>query len=146
MLEVAALQYLGAMSCERACDHQLVEELVDQDAGLSAVLQSQGLAIHRAEILLHQEAGEAQCAVGVPTGSVQRVQQCLQADVAHEVIIYFICVGVAVVFLRGVGLTTHHTQGCRAGLRVLRRVWLAHGQLRGLYDRKPPQKNSISSG
>lgn len=127
MLEVTSLQDLGAVLHERASHHQLVEELVDQDAGLLAVLQNHTLAIHRAEVLLHQEVGEAECAVGVSTGSVQGVQQCLQADVANEVIIHIFLVGVDMVFLRGVDLAAHHTQGFMAGVRVIGRVWLVHG-------------------
>lgn len=88
MLEVTALQHLGAVLCERAGDQELVEKLVDQDAGFLAMLQDHGLSIHGAEVFLHQEVGEAQGAVGVSTRSVQRVQQCLQADVAYEVVVY----------------------------------------------------------
>lgn len=127
-LQVAALEHLSAAVRERAGHQQLVEELVDQDVGLLAVLQNQGLAIHGAEVLLHQEAGEAEGAVRVSTWSVQRVQKSLQADVADEVVVHVFRVGVEVVFLGGVGLATHHTQGCRAGIRVLSWVWLVHGQ------------------
>lgn len=127
MVKVAALQDLCAVLCERAGHQQLVEELVDQDARFLAVLQDHRLAIHRAEVLLHQEVGEAECAVGVSAGSVQRVQQGLQADVANEVIVHFFRVGVEVVFLRGVGLAAHHTQGGRDGVWVLSRVQLVHG-------------------
>lgn len=80
------------------------------------MLENHRLAIHRAEVLLYQEVGEAECAVGVTTRSVQRVQQSLQADVAHKVIVHIFCVGVEVVFLRRMGLAAHHTQGCRAGI------------------------------
>lgn len=129
MLKVAALQHLGAVLRERAGHQQLVEELVDQDVGFLAVLQNQRLSIHGAEVLLHQEVGEADCTVGVSTWRVQRVQKSLQADVANEVIVHIFRVGVEVVFLGGVGLATHHTQGCSAGIRVLSGVWLVHGQL-----------------
>lgn len=129
MLKVAALQHFGAVLRERAGHQQLVEELVDQDVGFLAMLQNQRLSIHGAEVLLHQEVGEADCTVGVATWSVQRVQKSLQADVANEVIVHIFRVGVEVVFLGGVGLATHHTQGFRAGIRVLSRVWLVHGQL-----------------
>lgn len=101
---------------------ELVEELVDQDAGLLAVLENHGLAVQGAEVLTHQEVGEAESAVGVSTWSVQRVQQGLQADVAYEVIVHIFCVGVEVIFLGGVVLATHHTQGLRAGIRVISRV------------------------
>lgn len=129
VLEVAALQHLRAVLRERAGHQQLVEKFVDQDAGLLAVLQDHTLAIHGTEVLLHQEVGEAHGAVGVSTGSVQRVQQGLQADVADEVIVHVVGVGVEVVFLGGVGLATHHAQGVRAGIRVVGRVWLVHGRL-----------------
>lgn len=127
MVKVAALQDLRAVLCERAGHQQLVEELVDQDARFLAVLQDHRLAIHRAEVLFHQEVGEAECAVGVSAGSVQRVQQSLQADVANEVIVHFFRVGVEVVFLRGMGLAAHHTRGGRDGIWVLSRVQLVHG-------------------
>jgi hypothetical protein len=127
MLEVAALQHLCALLCEGTGDQQLVKELVNQDVGLPAALQNHGLAIHRAKVLLHQEVGEAQGAVGVSAWGVQRVQQGLQADVAHEVIVHIFSVGVEVVFLGGVGLATHHAQGVRAGIWVICRVWLVHG-------------------
>lgn len=122
MLEITALQHLGAVLGERAGHRELVEEFVDQDAGLLAVLENQGLAVQGAEVLTHQEVGEAESAVGVSTGSVQGVQQGLQADVAYEVIVHIFCVGVEVIFLGGVGLATHHTQGLRAGIRVIGRV------------------------
>lgn len=109
MLQVTALQHLLTVLGEWAGHQQLVEELVDQDAGFLAVLQDHRLAVHGAEVLLHQEVGEADCAVRVSTGSVQRVQQCLQADVANEVIVHLFWVSVEVVFLGGVGLATHHT-------------------------------------
>lgn len=119
MLEIAALQHLTAVLCEGTGDQQLVKKLVDQDAGLLAVLQNHRLAIHRAEVFLHQEVGETQGAVGVSTWGVQRVQQCLQADVAYEIVVYVFCVGVAVVFFWGVVLATHHAQGFRAGVWVI---------------------------
>lgn len=127
MLKVTALQYLSAMCGERARHHQLVEELVHQDAGFLAVLEKHRLAVHGAEVLLHQEVGETECAVGVSTRSVQRVQQSLQTDVAYEVIIHVFRVGIEVVFLKGVGLAAHHTRGCKAGIWVIGRVWPAHG-------------------
>lgn len=46
--------------------------LVDQDVGFLAVLQNQRLSIHGAEVLLHQEVGEADCTVGVSTWRVQK--------------------------------------------------------------------------
>lgn len=122
MLEITALQHLGAVLREWAGHHELVEELVDQDAGLLAVLENQGLAVQGAEVLTHQEVGEAKSAVSVSTGSVQRVQQGLQADVAYEVVVHIFCVGVEVIFLGGVGLATHHTQGLRAGIWVIGKV------------------------
>lgn len=73
ILEIAALEHLGAVLCEWAVDQQLVEKLVDQDVGFLAVLQNHRLSIHRAEVLLHQEVGETQGTVGVSTRSVQRV-------------------------------------------------------------------------
>lgn len=146
LLEVTALQDLGAVLRERAGHHQLVEKLVDQDAGLLAMLQHHRLTIHRAEVLLHQEVGEAERAIGVSTGGVQRVQQSLQADVAHEVIVHIFRVGVEVVFLGGVGLAANHTQGFGAGIRGTGRVRLAHGQLGRWNGRKPTQDDSVSSG
>ena len=125
MLEVTALQHLGAVLPEWAGHQQLVEEFVDQDAGLLAVLQNQRLAVHGTEVLLHQEVGEAEGAVGVSTRSVQGVQQSLQADVADEVIIHFLWIAVEVVFLQGVGLATH----CAQGFRVVGRLWLVHDGL-----------------
>lgn len=77
ILEIAALEHLGAVLCEWAVDQQLVEKFVDQDVGFLAVLQNHRLSIHRAEVLLHQEVGETQGTVGVSARSVQRVQQCL---------------------------------------------------------------------
>lgn len=73
MLKVTALQHLGAVLGEWAGHRELAEELVDQDAGLLAVLEDQGLAVQGAEVLTHQEVGEADSAVGVSTGSVQRI-------------------------------------------------------------------------
>lgn len=112
---------------ERAGDQQLIEKLVDQDTGFLAVLQNHRLSIHRAEVLLHQEVGETQGAVGVSTWSVQRVQQCLQADVAYEVVIYILCVRVEVVFLWGVVLPTHYAQRLGTGIWVICKVRLVHG-------------------
>lgn len=100
---------------------------MNQDAGFLAVLENHRLAIHGAEVLLYQKVGETERAVGVSTGSVKRVQQGLQADVAYEVVIHIFRVGVEVVFLRGVGLAAHHTEGRRVGVWVIGRVWLAHG-------------------
>lgn len=119
MLEIAALQHLSAVLWEWAGDQQLVKKLVDQDAGLLAVLQNHRLAIHGAKVFLHQEVGETQSAVGVSARRVQRVQQCLQADVADEVIVDVFIVGVEVVFLGRVVLATHGTQGFRAGIGVI---------------------------
>lgn len=127
VLQVTALQHLSAMLGERAGHQQLVEELMDQDAGFLAVLEHHRLAVHGAEVLLNQEVGETECAVGVSTGRVKGVQQGLQADVAYEVIVHIFRVGVEVGFLRGVHLAAHHTEGCRAGIEVIGRVWLAHG-------------------
>lgn len=122
ILKITALHYFSTVFSEWAGHHELVEELVDQDAGFLAVLENHRLAIHGAEVLLYQEVGEAECAVGVTTGSIQRVQQSLQTDVAYEVIVHIFCVGVEVVFLRGMGLAAHHTQGCRAGIWVISRL------------------------
>ena len=131
LLQVAALQYLGAVLRERAGHRQLVEELLDQDAGFLAVLENHRHAVQRAEVLIDQEVGEAESAVGVSAGRVQGIQQRLQADVAYEVIVHVFCVGVEVILLRGVGLAAHHTQGCRAEIGVPDRVWQAHGRLGG---------------
>lgn len=119
MLEIAALQHLSAVLWEWAGDQQLVKKLVDQDAGLLAVLQNHRLAIHGAKVFLHQEVGETQSAVGVSARRVQRVQQCLQANVADEVIVDVFIVGVEVVFLGRVVLATHGAQGFRAGIGVI---------------------------
>lgn len=127
MLEIAARQHFSAVLRERARDQQLVEQLVDQDAGLLAVLQDHGLAVHGAEVFLHQEVGETLGAVGVSARSVQRVQQGLQADVAHQVVIYVVGVRIEVVFLWGVVLAAHRAQGLRAGIWILSKVWLVHG-------------------
>lgn len=127
LLQVAALHYLGAVLGERAGHHQLVEELVDQDAGFLAVLEDHGHAVQGAEVLVYQEVGEAESAVGVSAGRVQGLQQRLQADVAYEVVVHVFCVGVEVILLGGVGLAAYHTQGCRAEIWVTGRVWLAHG-------------------
>lgn len=127
MLEITALQYLSAVLRERAGDQQLVEKLVDQDAGFLAVLQKHRLAIHRAEIFLHEEVSETQGAVGVSAWSVQRVQQCLQADVTYEVVVDILRVCVEVVLLWGVVLATYHAQGLRAGIWVISKICLAHG-------------------
>lgn len=110
------------------------------------MLQHQWLAVHGAEVLLHQEVGEARGAVRVTTGCVQRVQQSLQADVAYEVIVHIFGVGVEVIFLGGVGLATDRTQGYRAGIWVTGGVWLAHGQLGRYSDRELTQENRVSSG
>lgn len=122
MLEITSLQHLGAVLWERAGDQELVKKLVDQDAGLLAVLQNHRLAIHRAEVFLHQEVGETQGTVGVPARSVQRVQQCLQADVADEVVVHVFRVGVEVVFFWGVVLAAHRAQGLKAGIWVISEV------------------------
>lgn len=119
MLEITALQHLSAVLWEWAGDQQLVKKLVDQDAGLLAVLQNHRLAIHGAKVFLHQEVGETQGTVGVSARRVQRVQQCLQADVADEVIVDVFIVGVEVVFLGRVVLATHGAQGFRAGIGVI---------------------------
>lgn len=110
------------MLWERAGDQELVKKLVDQDAGLLAVLQNHRLAIHRAEVFLHQEVGETQGTVGVPARSVQRVQQCLQADVADEVVVHVFRVGVEVVFFWGVVLAAHRAQGLKAGIWFISEV------------------------
>lgn len=98
-LQLAALHLLLALSVVRAEHGQLVQQVPDQQAGGPALVQLQPLAVHGTEVLLLQEAAEALEAVGVSARCVHGMQQGLQTDVAHELVIYLILVLVQVVLL-----------------------------------------------
>lgn len=73
------------------------------------------LPVQWTEILLLQEVPEALAAERVSTGGIQRLQQRLKANVAHQVIVHFVLVIVQVVFSRPVLLATLETQGIEGG-------------------------------
>lgn len=75
---------------------QLVQQVPDQQAGGTALVQLQPLAIHGAEVLLFQEVAQTVKAIGVATRGVHRSEEGLQADVANQFIIHIILVLVQV--------------------------------------------------
>lgn len=106
VLHLTTKQRFCAKLSERTAYNQLVEQLVHQQAGPPAALQHEGRTAHGTEVALQEEAGETLLAVGVTAGCVQGLDERLQTDVAHEVIINLILVHVLVVFLRFVRVAT----------------------------------------
>lgn len=84
---------------------------MDQDARLLTQLEMKPLAVQRAEILLLQEVSEALVAERVSAGRVERLEQGLEANVAHEVVVHLPLVVVQVVFSRPVLLAALEAQG-----------------------------------
>lgn len=82
----------------------------------------ESFAVQGAEILLLQEVPEALAAERVSAGGVQRLQQGLKANVAHQVVVHVVLVVVQVVFPRPVLLATFEAQGVEGG-----RGRLVHG-------------------
>lgn len=105
-LELTALHLLLALCRVRARDSQLVQQVPDQQAGGTTLVQLQSLAVHRAEILLFQEVTQTMEAIGVSTRGVHGSEQGLQTDVAHQLVVHFILVLVQVVLLALVLLST----------------------------------------
>ena len=103
-LQLAALHPLLAVGAEGAEHRQLVQKVAHQQAGGPALVQLQPLPVHWAEVLLAQEAAQAQEAVGVAAGRVRGPQQRLQADVAHQLVVHLVLVLVQVAFLPAVAL------------------------------------------
>lgn len=106
VFQLSSGQFFSAMLCERAGYHQLVQQLVHQQAGLPAALQHEGVTAHRAEIAFQQEAGQALLAVGVSTGRVQRPDERLQADLADKIVIHLVLIQVLMVLLQLVTVAT----------------------------------------
>lgn len=106
--------HLSAVVGEGTSHSQLVQQLVDQHAGLPAALQHQRRAAHGAEVALQQEAGEALLAVGVSAGRVQRPDEGLQADLTDQVVVHLVLVQVLVVLLQLVAVAA---QGAHVGRR-----------------------------
>lgn len=98
------------MVSEGASYGQLVQQLVHQQAGLPAALQHEGRPAHGAEITLQQEAGETLLAIGMSTGRVQGLDERLQTDVTHEVIVHLVFVKVLMVLLQLVAVATRGAQ------------------------------------
>lgn len=110
VFQVSSGQFFSAVLCEGAGDHQLVQQLVHQQAGLPAALQHEGGTAHGAEIAFQQEAGQALLAVGVSTGRVQRPDERLQADLADQIVVHLVLVQVLVVLLQPVTSAACGTQ------------------------------------
>lgn len=90
----------SAMVSEGTSHGQLLQQFVDQKAGLPAGLQHEGFTAHRTEVTLQQEAGETLLAISMSAGRVQRLDEWLQTDVTDEVIVHFILVKVLMVLFQ----------------------------------------------
>lgn len=91
---------------------QLVQQVSDQQAGGTALVQLQPLAVHWAEVLLFQEVAQTVKAISVTTRGVHRSEEGLQADVANQFIVHLILVLVQVAFQAIVSLATLLTDPC----------------------------------
>lgn len=111
-LEFAALHLLLTLFRVRAHHSQLVQQVPDQQAGGTALMQLQPLAVHGAEVLLFQEVAKAMKAVSVATGGVHGFEQRLQADVADQLIVHLVQVLIQVALLAFVLLATLFTNPC----------------------------------
>lgn len=94
-------------------DHdQLVQEVLDQQAGRTALVQLKSLAVHWAEVLLFQEITQTVEAIGVTTRGVHGSDEGLQTDVAHEFIVHIVLVFVQMAFKAFMLLATILTDAC----------------------------------
>lgn len=97
-LQLTALHLLLTLRAVRAHHDQLVQQVPDQQAGGSTLVQLQPLAVHRAEVLLFQEVAQTMKAVGVPTRGVHGSDEGLQTDVANQFVVHIVLVLVQMAF------------------------------------------------
>ncbi|TNN44292.1 hypothetical protein EYF80_045527 [Liparis tanakae] len=95
-LQLTALHLQLTLCRVRAHHRQLVQQVPDQQAGGTALMQLQPQAVHGAEVLLLQKVAEAMEAVRVATRGVHRSEEGLQADVANQLIVHLVLVLVQV--------------------------------------------------
>lgn len=98
-LQFTALHLLLTLCIVGAHHSQLVQKVPDQQAGGTALVQLQPLAVHRAEVLLFQEVAQTVKAIGVAARGVHRSEEGLQTDVANQFIVHLILVLVQVAVL-----------------------------------------------
>lgn len=126
-LQVTSWHAEGADGGQRARHGQLVQQLVHQYAGSAACLQLQSCPVQWTEIPLLEEAPQAAGAERVSTWGVQRLHQWLQADVAHQVVVYLQPVVVKMVLPAAVDLATLRTQRLYSWLHWNHlAAWAAH--------------------
>ncbi len=105
-LQFTALHLLLTLCTVGAHYSQLVQQVPDQQAGGTALLQMQPLAVHGAEVLVFQEVAQTVKAIGVATRGVHWSEERLQTDVANQFIVHLILVLVQVAFQAVVLLAT----------------------------------------
>lgn len=111
-LQFTALHLLLTLCMVWAHHSQLVQQIPDEQAGGTALVQLQPLAVHRAEVLLFQEVAQTMKAIGVTTRRVHRFEERLQTDVANQFIVHIVLVLVQVAFKAIVLLATLLTDPC----------------------------------
>lgn len=97
-LQFTALHLLLTLCIVGAHHSQLVQQVPDQQAGGTALVQLQPLAVNGAKVLLFQEVTQTVKAICVATRSVHRSDEGLQTDVANQFIVHIILVLVQVAF------------------------------------------------
>lgn len=111
-LQFTALHLLLTFRTVRAHHNQLVQKVPDQQAGWAALVQLKPLAVHWAEVLLFQKITQTVGAIGVTTRGVHGSDEGLQADVAHQFIVYIVHVFVQMAFKAFMLLATLLTDAC----------------------------------
>lgn len=127
-LQLAALHALLALTVEWAQHGQFVQQVAHQKAGGTAILELKPLAVDRTEVLVMQEGAEALEAVRVAARRVHGLQQRLQADVAHQLVIHLVLIFKQVTVPTIMTLTTFltHPHPCYA-TRWWKLLGLRHG-------------------
>lgn len=97
-LQLTALHLLLTFRSVGAHHNQLVQQVPDQQAGWTTLVQLKPLAVHWAEVLLLQKVTQTLEAVGVTARGVHGSDEGLQADVAHQFIVHIVLVFVQVAF------------------------------------------------
>lgn len=105
-LQFTALHLLLTLCIVGAHHSQLVQQVPDQQAGGTALVQLQALAVNGAEVLLLQEVAQTMKAIRVATRGVHRSEERLQTDVANQFIVHLILVLIQVAVLPIVLLAT----------------------------------------
>lgn len=111
-LQFTALHLLLALCIVGAHHSQLVQQVPDQQAGGTALMQLQPLSVHWAEVLLFQEVAQAKKAIRVATGCIHRFEKGLQTNVAHQFIVHLVLIFVQVALLALVLLAALLTDPC----------------------------------